>query len=159
MIDKAGPRQYVKSMRLRIRQLWWILFLALVLLPATGAAAAGDLEANHGRGGETLDLQSVRVKGKTTVIEFYSPFCPPCLQLAPLLVELAQKRPELAIKKLNINRPEVTGIDWKSPLAQQYHLRSVPHFVIFNPQGKATEGRAATQQVLDWLQAAGLIKE
>jgi thiol-disulfide isomerase/thioredoxin len=148
-------------MRPRTKQILGTLFLAwaLILLPAAGAGGAEGLEANSGRGGETLDLQSLRVEGKTTVIEFFSPFCPPCVQLAPLLAELPQKRPDLVVKKVNINRPEVKGIDWKSPLAQQYRIRSVPSFVIFSPRGKTTEGRAASKQVLDWLTEAGLLQK
>jgi len=159
MIDKAGARQYERAMRVRFREYFWILFLALplVLLPAAGLA--GELEANSGREGETLELQSLRVQDKTTVVEFFSPFCPPCVRLAPLLVELAQKRPDLVIKRVNINRPEVKGIDWNSPLAQQYHIRSVPSFVIFSPRGKATDDQAARNQVLDWLTEAELLKK
>jgi thiol-disulfide isomerase/thioredoxin len=161
MIDKAGARPYVKAMGPRTKRILGTLFLvwAMVLLPAAGAGGAEGLEANSGRGGETLDLQSLRVAGKTTVIEFFSPFCPPCLRLAPLLAELPQKRPDLAVKKVNINRPEVKGIDWKSPLAQQYRIRSVPYFVIFSSHGKTTEGKAASQQVLDWLTEAGLLQK
>ena len=136
-----------------------LLALTLGLLPGARAAAGGLQEANSGRGGETLDLQTLRVTGKTTLIEFYSPFCPPCERLAPLLEELAKKRADLAVKKVNINRPEVKGIDWRSPLAQQYKIRSVPYFIIFSPKGKAAEGRAATKQVQDWLAEAGLLKD
>ncbi len=161
MIDKAGARQYVKVMRQQIRRFFGplILVLALVLQPAAAAGAEGLREANAGRGGETLDLQSLRVQGKTTIIEFSSPFCAPCVRLAPLLAELAQKRSDLAVKKVNINRPGVTGIDWQSPLCQQYKIRSVPNFVIFSPNGKGTKGQAATKQVMDWLEEAGLFKK
>jgi thiol-disulfide isomerase/thioredoxin len=145
-------------MRTAITLAWRGVFLALVLALLTAAEAGAVQVVNDGRGGETLDLQKLREKGKTTVIEFYSPFCPPCLRLAPLLEELSRKRPDLAIKKVNINRPEAKGIDWKSPLAQQYGIRSVPHFVVFSPRGKATEGRAAFSQVQKWLEEAGLLK-
>jgi thiol-disulfide isomerase/thioredoxin len=137
------------------------VFLALVLglgaISATEAVAAP--EANSGRGGETLDLQSLRVRGKITIIEFYSPYCPPCRRLAPMLAQLADKRPDLVVRKVNINRPRVKGIDWRSPLAQQYGIRSVPYFVIFSPRGKSTEGRAATKRVLDYLVEAGILKK
>jgi thiol-disulfide isomerase/thioredoxin len=158
MVDNAGTRKYEKAMRTGIIQSWRAVSLALALALLTAAGAGAVQVANDGRGGETLDLQKLREKGKTTVIEFYSPFCPPCLRLAPLLEELSRKRPDLAIKKVNINRPEVKGIDWKSPLAQQHRIRSVPYFVIFSPRGKATEGRAASGQVQKWLEEAGVLK-
>jgi thiol-disulfide isomerase/thioredoxin len=159
MIDKAAARQYVRAMRNRTVYLVGVICLALAfsLAPGSRAGAAGIQEANSGRGGETLDLQSLRIKGKTTIIEFYSPFCPPCLRLAPLLAALAQKRRDVAIKKVNINRPAVKGIDWRSPLAQQYQIRTVPYFVIFSPRGKGIEGQAASRQVENWLVEAGLM--
>jgi thiol-disulfide isomerase/thioredoxin len=99
------------------------------------------------------------VQGKTTLIDFYSPFCPPCVQLAPLMARLAEKRPDLAVIKVNINRPEVKGIDWRSPLAQQYQIRQVPYFMVFSPKGKLlAQGRDAVETVQRWLQEAGLMK-
>ena len=99
------------------------------------------------------------VKGKTTLIDFHSPFCPPCVQLAPIMAKLAAKRPDLAIKKVNINRPEVNGIDWHSPLAQQYQIRQVPYFMIFSPQGQlVAQGREAVETVQGWLKEAGLME-
>ncbi len=160
MIDKADARQYERVMkRCHVLCLVGAAFLALVLGAMTASEASAAQEANSGRGGETLDLQSLRVKGKVTIIEFYSPFCPPCRRLAPLMAELAVKRPDLAIRKVNINRPGIQGIDWQSPLSRQYGIRSVPYFVIFSPRGKTTEGQAATKRVLNWLEEAGLLKK
>ena len=161
MIDKAGTRKYLRAMkRLNIYLLLSVLAFTFTL-GLSGSAWAGELqEANAGKGGENLDCKSLLVPGKVTVIEFYSPFCFPCLLLAPLLEKLSQSRPELSVKKLNINRPEVQGIDWLSPLAQQYELRSVPYFTIFNPQGNlVAEGNAALQQIERWLREAKILKE
>jgi hypothetical protein len=74
---------------------------------------------------------------------------------------LAQKRRDLEIIKLNINRPEVLGrIDWQSPLAKQLGLRSIPHFLIFDREGRLTaQGPEARWQILDWLREAGLLKQ
>jgi thiol-disulfide isomerase/thioredoxin len=138
------------------------LVLAIVFLAgmAAGAWAGAVTDANAGRGGESLDINSLATKGKTTLIDVYSPFCPPCVRLAPLLEQLAAKRPDLAIKKVSINRPGVQGIDWASPLAKQYQIRSVPHFMVFNPKGKlVAQGRDGFEQVKRWLQEAGLLKQ
>jgi thioredoxin-related protein len=61
---------------------------------------------------------------------------------------------------LDIQRPEKSGgIDWQSPLAKQLSLRSIPHFMIFDQKGKlASQGQEAMQQVMGWLQEAGLLK-
>jgi thioredoxin 1 len=162
MIDIHQLRPYVKAMD-RTRKSSALLpvlaaFLALALI--SSMAWAGPVtDVNPNNPGETLDVNSLLVKGKTTVIDFYSPFCPPCVRLAPLMAKLAKKRPDLAIKKVNINRAGVNGIDWRSPLAQQYQIRQVPYFMIFNPQGQpVAQGRGATETVGGWLKEAGLLQ-
>jgi hypothetical protein len=73
--------------------------------------------------------------------------------------KLAERRPDLAICKVNINRPNVKGIYWRSPLAQQHQIRQVPYFMIFSPQGKlVAQGRDAVEQVQGWLREAGMLK-
>jgi thioredoxin 1 len=162
MIDIHQLRPYVKAMD-RTRKSSALLpvlaaFLALALI--SSMAWAGPVtDVNPNNPGETLDVNSLLVKGKTTVIDFYSPFCPPCVRLAPLMAKLAKKRPDLAIKKVDINRAGVNGIDWRSPLAQQYQIRQVPYFMIFNPQGQpVAQGREATKTVGGWLKEAGLLQ-
>ena len=162
MIDIHQLRHYVKAMSRARKSLALLPVLAAFLalaLGSSGAWAGAVTDVNPNNPGETLDVNSLLVKGKTTVIDFYSPFCPPCVQLAPLMAKLANKRPDLAIKKVNINRAGVNGIDWRSPLAQQHQIRQVPYFMIFNPQGQpVAQGREATGMVGGWLQEAGLMK-
>lgn len=160
MIDNYQVRHYVKAM-IGGRQLFMGAMVLTVLLSlvvvCSGAGAIAD--ANRANPGQPLDVKRLIVKGKTTLIDFHSPYCPPCVRLAPIMAKLAAKRPDLAIKKVNINRPEVQGIDWRSPLAQQYQLRQVPYFMIFNPQGKlVAQGRDAAGTVQSWLKEAGLMQ-
>jgi thiol-disulfide isomerase/thioredoxin len=137
-----------------------VLAAVLAVGLISSMAWAGPVtDVNPNNPGEALDVNSLLVKGKTTVIDFYSPFCPPCVKLAPIMAKLAKKRPDLAIKKVDINRKGVNGIDWRSPLAQQYQIRQVPYFMIFSPQGQLmAQGREASKTVERWLQEAGLIK-
>jgi thiol-disulfide isomerase/thioredoxin len=162
MIDMQQLRHYVKVMsRARKSLALPPVLLALLALGlfSSGAWAGALADANSNNPGAALDINSLLVKGKTTVIDFHSPYCPPCVKLAPLMAKLAKKRPDLAIIKVNINRPGVNGIDWRSPLAQQYQIRQVPFFMIFNPQGQSVaQGREATQTVGGWLQEAGVMK-
>jgi thiol-disulfide isomerase/thioredoxin len=162
MIDFQQLRHYVKIMNRGRTSLAVSLLLAALLalaLCSTGAWAGAVVDANPDNPGQTLEINSLLVKGKTTVIDFYSPFCPPCVKLAPLMAKLAKKRPDLAVIKVNINRPGVNGIDWRSPLAQQYQIRQVPFFMIFNPQGQpVAQGREATGTVGGWLRDAGLMQ-
>lgn len=162
MIDKSLRRTYLRAMKSRIKSGLTFGFLGLFLLLAlTGQVSAGAVQdGNPGRSGQTLDLKSLPVKGSTTVVDCYSQYCPPCMRLAPLMEQLAQKRPDLVIKKVDIQRPEISGhIDWQGPLAKQLGLRSIPHFMIFDQKGQLTsQGQEAMKQVLGWLQEAGLLK-
>ena len=120
MIDQSGARTYLRAMARRSATLIVVVAGFCLLWGLVGQSYAGAVqEANAGRGGQTLELNKLPVKGKITVVDFFSQYCPPCMRLAPLLEQLAQKRSDLAIKKVNIQRPEVSGqIDWQSPLAQ-----------------------------------------
>jgi hypothetical protein len=75
------------------------------------------------------------------------------------MAKMAKKSQDLAIKKVNINRQGANLIDWRSPLAQQYQIRQVPFFMIFNPQGQlVAQGREAAKTVGGWLQEAGIME-
>jgi thiol-disulfide isomerase/thioredoxin len=135
------------------------ILLWLVLPGGSGPARASGLvlEANKGREGEPFEVQQAVARGKYTLVDFWSPHCPPCMKIAPFLEKLAAKRPDLRVVKLNIDRPGSRGIDWRSPLAQQYQLRSIPYMVIFDPQGRQiAQGQGAFDLFLNWLKEAGL---
>jgi len=162
MMDQLEARNYLRAKRGRIRATLIVLGAGFCLLCGLIGQSYGDavLEINAGRGGQPIELKQLPTRGKITVVDFFSPYCPPCLRLAPLLEQLAQKRSDLMIKKVNIQRPEVSGrIDWKSPLAQQIQLHSIPHLMIFNQRGELeTQGLEAMKQVIKWLKETGLLK-
>ncbi len=137
------------------------LIMAFILLGADLAGAAGSVqELNKGKEGEAVDAASLPAPGMVTVVDFTSQFCPPCRRWGGLLEELAKKRADLVIRKLDVNRPGTWGIDWKSPLVQQFQLRGLPHFKIFGKNGELTaEGDPAVNLLVDWCKQAGLLKE
>jgi thiol-disulfide isomerase/thioredoxin len=129
------------------------IFLILILLSGLVAlpAFAGVTEGNPGKGGQPIDVKKFVKPGQTTIIDFYSKACPPCMALAPKLSAVAAKRPKTTVVKVNIDRPNAQGIDFDSPLAKQYNLRGIPHIMIFDENGKLTaEGPDALRTVLDW---------
>ncbi|MEA3400156.1 MAG: thioredoxin family protein [Armatimonadota bacterium] len=102
--------------------------------------------------GKEVSLEDHVVAGKITIFDFYSDYCPPCRVISPKLEELAARRDDIAVVKVDINRPGVSGIDWQSPVARKYSLHSIPHFVIYDADGRVmAEGRRAYQQVNEWL--------
>jgi thiol-disulfide isomerase/thioredoxin len=148
MKHKAVPRSVVVV----------VMILMLCLTAGSVLAASRVLEGNRGQEGESFDLGKVVSQGKFTLVDFWSPYCGPCLRMAPYMESLAAKRSDLKVVKLNINRAGVQGIDWKSPLAQQYNIKSVPFLVIFDKQGKKiAEGQSALNMFIEWAKQAGVL--
>ena len=131
---------------------------ALFVLPGAFAAdthvkGIEPLRISHG---DTVDLKDYLVPGKTIIFDFYSDFCPPCRALKPSLEKLHATRSDLALVVVDINRPGVRGIDWKSPVARQYQLNSIPHLAIFGPDGRLIaldqdNDPAARSLVIRWI--------
>jgi thiol-disulfide isomerase/thioredoxin len=118
---------------------------------ATHAKAAKPLHVSHG---ETFAIKDYLVTGKTTVFDFYSEYCPPCRALGPFLERLHAARPDVAIIKVDINRPGIHGIDWQSPVAREFGLESIPHLKVYNPDGSLnSEGDPARELVGRWIDA------
>jgi len=86
--------------------------------------------------GETVKLADYAAAGKTTVFDFYSEYCGPCVRMSPALEKLHATRADVVVVKVDINRPGLKGIDWKSPVAKQFDLHSIPHFKVYGPDGK-----------------------
>jgi len=105
-----------------------------------------------------VHLKELIVRGETNIVDFYSEYCPPCRQIAPLLKSLDGRREDISVVKIDINRSGVEGIDWQSPVARQFNLKSIPHFIIVSPVGKLKfQGRKAYKFVLGQLREEGLI--
>lgn len=120
-------------------------------VPATHTKGSVPLHVSHG--GE-FKLEDYVVPGKTTVFDFYSEYCPPCRAIAPHLEKLHAGRADVAVVKVDINRPDHHGIDWRSPVAGQYKLQSVPQFKVVGPDGKLkAEGDEAYDLVVGMIKA------
>ena len=140
----------------RIRVLFVAVALALAFT-AKVARAEPHRVINEKTPGQAVDIAQFVVKGKVNVFDFYSRFCGPCMRLSPYLEQLAQKEANVAVNKVDINRPGTQGIDWDSPAAKQYKLHSIPYFMVFDAQGKkVAEGDDARKMVLELLQKAGI---
>ena len=133
----------------------WLLTVFAAGLPAAPAqeTRAKGAKPQHISQGQEVKLADYLVPGKTMIFDFYSDYCPPCKAIAPHVEKLHATRDDLVVVTVDINRPGVKGIDWKSPVARQYELRSIPHFKVFGPNGKLiAEGQEARTMVQRWLQ-------
>lgn len=118
---------------------------------ATGENAKGELPVVLAQGQE-IDITQHLDRGRITIVDFYSEYCGPCRRIAPYLLKLHQDREDITVVKVDINRPDVRGIDWTSPVARQYKLRSIPHFQVYDPEGRLlAEGREAMGLIQGYL--------
>ena len=60
---------------------------------------------------------------KLVVVDFFAEWCMPCLMLAPVIEELAEKMPEIKFVKLNT--------DENRKLSSKYGISSIPCLIIF----------------------------
>ena len=116
----------------------------------TAAKSAKPIRIGYG---QRINIQDYAVQGKTTIFDFTSEFCPPCKAIAPALHKLHADRSDIVVVEVDLNRSGVKGIDWQSPLAQQYGMDSIPAFKVFGPNGQLkAEGNSARDLVTSMLQ-------
>jgi thiol-disulfide isomerase/thioredoxin len=132
---------------------------AAVALCAAGNHTKGAEVAQVSQGAE-INLADYVVTGKTTIFDFSSDFCGPCRAYTQPLAQLHAKRADVAVVRVDINRPGLRGIDWKSPVAREFQLESIPHFKVYGPDGKmiaedGTESYAARMMVDKWIAELG----
>lgn len=130
--------------------------------PVSKAEGGGEYAriVNKENPGEEIDVKPFLAEGKLTIVDFYSEYCGPCVRIAPLLKKLDEKRDDIVVIKVDINRPGVSKIDWGSPAATQYKLRGIPHFKIYGTSGALEdEGDPAYKRVWQFIQEAGVVPQ
>lgn len=77
--------------------------------------------------------QDVVSAPETVLVDFWAPWCAPCIRVAPLLEELAQKlEGRLKVAKVNVDEnPQVPS---------QLGIRSIPTLVVYK-EGKVVDSR------------------
>ncbi|MBS2005611.1 MAG: hypothetical protein JST01_01130 [Cyanobacteria bacterium SZAS TMP-1] len=122
--------------------------LAVAKMSVEEAQATNYLPLNDDMPGTSVDARHYLVPGKFTIIEYYSPYDQSCINLAPQLIQLARVNNRVAIRTININRPEVQEVDWQSPVAIDAEIKALPYFVMYDPRKiLRAKGRPAYEQV------------
>ncbi len=83
------------------------------------------------------------------VVVFYSEYSPASLAFLKRLETLASADSQLEVSLLNIDRKNATSIDWRSPLAQDLNLKSLPFVVLYDGKVPLKQGYEARRLLLN----------
>ncbi len=67
------------------------------------------------------------------LVDFWAPWCPPCLMIAPIVEELARQYPQVFFAKINV--------DQHQRVATRYGIMSIPTLLLFK------RGKLVDQQI------------
>jgi hypothetical protein len=128
--------------------------LAVAKMPKSQMQATEFLRLNEDKPGTPVDVQHYLVPGKYTIVEYLSPYDGLSVNIEQRLAQLCQVRRDIAVRIVNINRPEVQQVDWESPVIQYARIQKLPFIQIYDPnQSLRAQGRPAYQQVIEWVRA------
>lgn len=110
--------------RLRIKETWIFLAMAIGCVGCTtpGGVKALD-ELPHAKTSAEFDRLVTNAKG-VVLVDFYSPACPPCRKLAPIIRDLAKEyQGKAAFVAVNVLEAGEIG--------QRFSIRSIPTLILY----------------------------
>ena len=79
--------------------------------------------------GTQVDINQHLALGYVTIVDFYADWCPACRWLSPRLEQMAASDPQIALRKIDI-------VNWKTAVARQFTIDSLPQVSIYNRAGQ-----------------------
>lgn len=75
-----------------------------------------------------------------TIVDFYAEWCGPCKVMSPVLDELADKKPDISVRKINVDENPAS--------AEKYNIRSIPTLLFFR-DGVIVKTKVGGQSLAD----------
>lgn len=96
--------------------------------------------------GEVVDLAACAAPGKITLLEFASRHCGTCRSLTPTLEALLQRRPDLALRQIDVTDPT-------APALTEYGVEATPSFLVIGRDGERVNPEPlGWEEVKSWLE-------
>jgi copper chaperone CopZ/thiol-disulfide isomerase/thioredoxin len=84
-------------------------------------------------GAKKLDLKTIAVPGKITVVDYWAEWCSPCHFLEKRLQHLLNSDPNMALRRVNVGK-------WDNAAARQataeFRLEALPYVRVYDARGK-----------------------
>ena len=81
------------------------------------------------------NFNELRAMDKPVLVDFYADWCGPCRMVAPILAEIAEENPDIAVAKVNVDdQPE---------LASELGVFSIPTLVVLKDGKVAAKSAGA----------------
>lgn len=95
--------------------------------------------------GQKVDIEKHLVPGKVNIVDFSASWCPACEEIKPGLESFVTSNSDGHVL-LNVDIEK-----WKSPVCEQFGIKKIPMFRIYDGAGQLiAEGDAARNQVDAW---------
>lgn len=118
-----------------------VIFLAFLLLATLPALSVKDINQS----GERVDVKAHLVPEKINIIEFVTSWDRAAARLHLQLTEYEKSNPDVVVLRVQVK-------NMQSPVAKQYNLDKIPHYIIYDEKGELMcQGQAAFQEIVDRL--------
>ncbi|WCA22621.1 thioredoxin family protein [Candidatus Phytoplasma oryzae] len=78
-----------------------------------------------------IDLENIIQNNKKVLIDFFAPWCPPCVKLMTILDQLEISRPDVKLVKINF--------DLYKDLVSQNNVKKLPTLILYKEGKKIDE--------------------